>query len=121
MNNSTCFFYHRSRRYNVTIAYERVPGGIRYGASFCNPSDQFSKRRGRHIATQRMNMVVQPITVSETSARWEVHEAILTSMECGDYGAPENFKVCKRWRIEKAKKFEELKAKRGRPKFLVEV
>jgi len=107
----TCFFYHRSRNYNVTIAYERVPGGIRYGASYCNPSDQFNKRRGRHIATQRMNMVVQPITVNETSARWEVHEAILNSMECGDYGAPENFKVCKRWRIEKAKRFEELKAK----------
>lgn len=113
MNNSTCFFYHRGRRYNVTIAYERVPGGIRYGASYCNPSDQFSKERGRHIAIQRMNMVVHPIAVSETSARWEVHEAILSSMECGDYGAPENFKVCKRWRIEKAKKFERLKEKRG--------
>lgn len=111
MNENTCYFYHRTGRYNVTIAYERVTGGVRYGAAFCRPEDQFHKRRGRYIATQRMNMVVHPIPVGENSARWEVHESILSSMECGDYGAPENFKVCNRWRIEKAKKFEKLKEK----------
>ena len=95
MNNSTCFFYHRTDRYNVTIAYERVPGGIRYGAAFCRPEDQFHKRRGREIARGRMNTVAEPINLNgKTCARWEVHETILASLEVGDYGyAPENFRA----------------------------
>ena len=99
MNNNICYFYHRTSRYNVTIAYERVTGGVRYGAAFCRPEDQFHKRRGREIARGRMELVSDAIDVGNTSngtpaARWMVHESILESIEGGRYGyIPENFRA----------------------------
>ena len=99
MNKYTCYFYHRTDRYNVTIAYEHVNGGVRYGAAFCRPEDQFHKRRGREIARGRMQLVSEAIDVQSAweeldVARWQVHETILNSMSNGTYGyIPENFKV----------------------------
>ena len=99
MNERTCYFYHRTDRYNVTIAYERVNGGVRYGAAFCRPEDQFHKRRGREIARGRMELVSDSIDVDNVwedtpVARWQVHESILASIESGTYGyIPENFKI----------------------------
>lgn len=38
----------------VTFAYEVVDGEAIVGAAFCSPKDQFSRRKGRLIATGRM-------------------------------------------------------------------
>lgn len=94
-NGSVSYFYHRTNRYNVTIAYQRRGDNtVAYGASFCRPGDQFSKRRGREIALGRMhthdNIISKP-----GSARWEVHESILLQLTRSDYVsyAPENFRA----------------------------
>ena len=91
---STCFFYHRTRRYNVTVAYRRQGNRVVYGAAFCRPGDQFSKRRGREIALGRMDTYEHYVS-SPGSARWEVHEAILSGLTHQDFVpyVPENFRT----------------------------
>lgn len=89
---STCFFYHRTRRYNVTIAYRRRGDTVVYGAAFCRPGDQFNKRRGREIAVGRMQTYDNYIR-NPGSARWEVHDAILDRLAVREFVpyAPDNF------------------------------
>ena len=100
-NLDTCFFYHRNDNWNVTVAYSRNGNSVSYGASFCRPEDQFEKRMGRKIASGRLALVhsADPcwadqslISVDDDAMRWEVHEAILESLNRGDYGyIPRNF------------------------------
>ena len=89
-----CFFYHRTKRYNVTIAYRRQgDNSVVYGAAFCRPGDQFSKRRGREIALGRMETYDHVIR-NPGGARWEVHESILdrlTRQHLNSY-VPDNFR-----------------------------
>lgn len=90
----TCFFYHRTKRYNVTIAYRRQgDNSVVYGAAFCRPGDQFSKHRGREIALGRMetyNYVIR----NPGGARWEVHESILDNLARQHFVpyVPDNFR-----------------------------
>lgn len=98
----TSFFYHRTNDYNVTIAYTNrwssSDGLVRFGAAFCNSSDQFSKRVGRGIAIDRMTTIIPGdlearigcVSVSETDPRWLIHEKILATLPLEEY-APENF------------------------------
>ena len=88
-----CFFYHRTKRYNVTVAYRREGNNsVVYGAAFCRPEDQFSKRRGREIALGRMETYDHVIR-NPGDARWEVHESILDSLTRQRFVpyAPDNF------------------------------
>ena len=41
------------RQHNTTVVINVQPDIITYGIALCNPSDQFSKRIGRELATQR--------------------------------------------------------------------
>lgn len=78
-NRHICYFYHRTPRYNVTVAYQRGEDDLlTYGAAFCRPEDQFVKRRGRQIALGRMHTQEHEVTAGP--ARWEAHEAILTEL-----------------------------------------
>ena len=89
-----CFFYHRTKRYNVTIAYRRQgDNSVVYGAAFCRPADQFSKRRGREIALGRMETYDHVIR-NPGGARWEVHESILDRLTRQHFVpyVPENFR-----------------------------
>lgn len=90
----TCYFYHRTKRYNVTVAYRRQEdSSVVYGAAFCRPEDQFSKRRGREIALGRME-TYEHIIRHPGGARWEVHESILdrlTRQHIVPY-VPDNFR-----------------------------
>jgi len=88
------FFYHRTKRYNVTIAYRRTESNsVIYGAAFCRPGDQFSKKLGRNIACGRMDTYNNCIE-NPGSARWEVHESILDQLTYGvvDPYVPDNFR-----------------------------
>tara|TARA_B100001094_G_scaffold149278_1_gene144507 strand:+ start:15260 stop:15640 length:381 start_codon:yes stop_codon:yes gene_type:complete len=79
-NRSICFFYHRTKRYNVTIAYQRRgDNSVVYGAAFCRPGDQFIKRRGRDIALGRMDAYDRSV-LNPGGTRWEVHESILNRL-----------------------------------------
>ena len=92
--SGVCYFYHRSKRYNVTIAYQRrADNTVAYGASFCRPRDQFVKQRGREIALGRM-CAYDHILANPGGARWEVHEAILDALtrESLVPYVPENFR-----------------------------
>jgi hypothetical protein len=93
-DTGVCYFYHRSKRYNVTVAYRRRHDNtVAYGAAFCRPEDQFVKRQGRRIAIGRMD-TYDHILTNPGSSRWEVHEAILdalTRLDLVPY-APENFR-----------------------------
>lgn len=91
-----CFFYHRTNKYNVTVAYQRDSrNSVTYGAAFCGPGDQFVKRFGREIASGRLSTVACAVDMSGTDGkRWEVHEAILESLNSEVLGyTPENFKI----------------------------
>lgn len=90
-----CYFYHRSKRYNVTVAYyRRHDNTVAYGAAFCRPEDQFSKKRGREIAIGRLH-THNNILTNPGGSRWEVHEAILDVLTRSDLAsyAPENFRT----------------------------
>lgn len=93
MNDNICFFYHRTKSYNVTIAYQQIDGGqFRFGAAFCRPEDQFSKRLGRDIAVGRMGFCEpQPLPMNNP-ARWQVHSEILKSLDGHAYDyIPDSF------------------------------
>ena len=102
-NIGTCFFYHRNDSWNVTIAYLRDGDAVHYGASFCRPEDQFEKRMGRKIASGRLALsagsVMAATFVGDKAMRWEVHEAILESLERRDYDyIPQNFTWKPEWK-----------------------
>lgn len=89
-----CYFYHRSKRYNVTVAYRRRHDNtVSYGAAFCRPEDQFVKRLGRRIAIGRMD-TFEHVIQNPGASRWEVHEAILDALTRQDltHYVPENFR-----------------------------
>lgn len=89
-----CYFYHRSKRYNVTVAYyRRHDNTVAYGAAFCRPEDQFVKQRGREIAAGRMYAYEHTLT-NPGGSRWEVHEDILDALTRKDLISyvPENFR-----------------------------
>lgn len=93
-DTGVCFFYHRSKRYNVTVAYlRRYDNTVAYGAAFCRPEDQFVKQRGRRIAIGRLD-ACENVIQNPGSARWEVHEAILDALTRQDltHYVPENFR-----------------------------
>ena len=101
-NGRVSFFYHRTNDYNVTIAYttrySTSEGLVRFGAAFCNSSDQFSKKVGREIAIDRMTTIIPGdldamigcVPVSQSDPRWLIHEKILATLPLEEY-APENF------------------------------
>jgi|15BtaG_2_1085339.scaffolds.fasta_scaffold09410_5 hypothetical protein len=98
MNERTCYFYHRpnNSKFGVTVAYKRnlVENAVIFGAAFCRKGDQFSKKRGRTIATGRLSTVPSAIALPndpEGTPRFDVHSMILSYLEnvC-DY-APQTF------------------------------
>ncbi len=85
MDKNTCYFYHNGT-YRTTIAYQRnADGSVSYGASFCRPTDQFTKHRGRKIAEGRMNLMV-PTIKNAPAERWALHEEILRRLEAQEFG-----------------------------------
>ena len=85
MNGNTCYFYHNGT-YRTTIAYQRnSDGSVTFGASFCRPSDQFTKARGRKIAEGRMKCWI-PTIVNAPSERWALHEEILRRLNSQEFG-----------------------------------
>ena len=85
MNGNTCYFYHNGT-YRTTIAYQRnSDGSVSYGASFCRPTDQFTKQLGRKIAEGRMNLMV-PAIKNAPAERWALHEEILRRLEAQEFG-----------------------------------
>lgn len=83
---NTSYFYHRTSHYNVTVAYRRNNDGtVSYGASFCRPTDSFSKSLGREIATGRLDIAF-PTIANPPSERWALHEIILRRLENQEFG-----------------------------------
>jgi hypothetical protein len=68
----------------VTIAYQVVDGQLEYGASYCAPCDQFSRKRGRQIAEGRMKDSPILITKWSDSSTMleEVTAAALETLPC---------------------------------------
>lgn len=83
----TSYYYYRDEYVDITIAYrrKRTRDHIIYGASFCHPIDQFSKKLGRKIAEGRMNKPTTnscgEINVDKSASRFEVHDRILIHIE----------------------------------------
>lgn len=88
---STSYFYYRSSKWNITIAYRRSTDRSRvvYGAAFCRNTDRFDKRLGRQIAEGRMQERPEVILTSNESTRLNTHFAILTHLSSTPY-APAN-------------------------------
>jgi hypothetical protein len=93
MNQDVCYFYYRTNRYRVTVAYRRGEDNrVSYGAAFCRPEDPFVKRRGRQIAEGRMRMNGDYVSADNETPRWRVHEAILDHLSYdGPEWVPHNF------------------------------
>ena len=84
MNGNICYFYHNGT-YRTTIAYQRNDDGtVSYGASFCRPTDQFTKQLGRKIALGRMRFQL-PLIHNAPEARWALHEEILRRLEAREH------------------------------------
>ena len=63
------------RDHNVTVVINLQQDHLTYGIAICNPSDQFSKRIGRELATQRC--VNTPTTLTQA----QINEIILDTVK----------------------------------------
>ena len=53
---------------NTTVAINIQPDHLTYGIAICSPSDQFSKRIGRELATQRCINTPTTLTQAQISS-----------------------------------------------------
>jgi hypothetical protein len=87
----TSFFYYRSSKWNITVAYRRSSdrSQVIYGAAFCRLTDRFDKRLGRQIAEGRMRECTEFISTPNEPTRLNTHFAILSHLSSTTY-APTN-------------------------------
>ena len=67
------------RQHNITVVINVQPDLITYGIALCNPSDQFSKRIGRELATQRC--INTPTILTQAQINDIVLDAIKSSRQ----------------------------------------
>ena len=63
------------RESNITVVINLQQDHLTYGIAMCNPSDQFSKRIGRELATQRC--VNTPTTLTQA----QINDIILAAVK----------------------------------------